>query len=437
MIIMTHKAITFSSKRLRSIGSSFLISLAAIFIVGDVNAQTSEQIGQAKRIHERLTGVAPSSAVLDDMVAEIGGTDSNGDGITGGEGAAQIAMDNDNFYRVTIKNWVTPWTNRDQSMFAPLNDYTATVMGYIRDKTDFREILSGSILYRAQAGTAGVTANYSATDNNHYEQLEDTDPQTVRFSDVLQVMDQNEANTGVPQSAAAGVMTSRAAAQAFFVDGTNRAMLRYTMMNHMCVDLEQVQDATLSPDRIRQDVSRSPGGDSRVFTNTCATCHSGMDPLAQAFAYYDFVNEPERNPTNFLEYVPEGATEPYGDFDVPINVAVNPKYHINDTTFILGYRTPDDQWENYWRQGVNQFLGWNESMPSKGKGAASMGAELANSDAFAQCQVKKVFETVCLREPSTADNNASGGYAQMVSNFKTGYNLKQTFAEVANYCKGG
>ena len=47
-------------------------------------------------------------------------------------------------------------------------------------------------------------------------------------------------------------------------------------------------DTTRPPDRIRQDVARSPGGDSRLFLNNCVGCHSGMDPMAQAFAYYNF-----------------------------------------------------------------------------------------------------------------------------------------------------
>ena len=47
-------------------------------------------------------------------------------------------------------------------------------------------------------------------------------------------------------------------------------------------------DITRPPDRIRQDPSRSPGGDSRVFLNQCIGCHSGMDALAGAFAYYNY-----------------------------------------------------------------------------------------------------------------------------------------------------
>src|SRR6476661_9742502 len=93
---------------------------------------------------------------------------------------------------------------------------------------------------------------------------------------------------GIPAAATAGFITSRASSEAFFIDGTNRAMFRFTLINHMCRDMEQVHDTSLPPDMIRQDVSRSPGGDSRIFLNNCIGCHSGMDPLAQAFAYYEF-----------------------------------------------------------------------------------------------------------------------------------------------------
>src|SRR5262245_53826345 len=76
------------------------------------------QRAQAKRIHDRIAGVPPSAAVLDQMEQLI---------IAGNAaGAARLAMQTPTFYTTTIKNWVTPWTNRDQSVFAPLNDYTAT-----------------------------------------------------------------------------------------------------------------------------------------------------------------------------------------------------------------------------------------------------------------------------------------------------------------------
>ena len=169
------------------------------------------------------------------------------------------------------------------------------------------------------------------------------------------------------------MITSRAASEAFFVAGTNRAMFRFTLMNHMCNDMEQVHDPKLPPDRIRQDVSRSPGGDSRLFLNNCVGCHTGMDPMAQAFAYYNY-NET----TGALEYTPGN---------------VQPKYFNNDLNFPQGFRTPDDKWDNYWREGQNSYLGLDPNLPGSGNGPKSLGEELGNSAAFAKCQVKKVFRS--------------------------------------------
>ena len=220
---------------------------------------------------------------------------------------------------------------------------------------------------------------------------------------------------GIPANATAGIVTSRAAAQAFFVAGTNRAMFRFTLLNHLCRNLEQVHDTTRPPDRIRQDVSRRPGGDARLFLNNCVGCHSGMDPMAQAFAYYNFDDTQGR-----LVYT--GGT-------------VQPKYGINADTFRQGYVTQNDAWENRWRNGPNSLLGWDSALPGSGNGAKSLGQELGNSDAFASCQVEKVFRTVCLRSPTnTADRNE---ISSMVGSFRaSGYRLKQVFADAATYCMG-
>ena len=356
---------------------------------------------QAKRIHDRLAGVPPTESVLQLMEAEVD-IGQPGSAID----AAYRAMEDPNFYNVTLKNFAAPWTNRDQSVFVPLNDYIATVVGMIRDDEPFNSLLSADILY---IGPGSLPA-YSNFNNDHYAQME---AQSIDMKSGLTRTSQS-AITGLPPSATAGVWTTRAAAEAFFVAGTNRAQFRFTMINHMCNDMEQVHDVKLSPDRIRQDVSRSPGGDSRLFLNNCIGCHTGMDPLAGAFAYYNF-NET----TGSIEYTPG---------------SVQSKYYNNDTNFETGYRTIDDSWVNYWREGQNQFLGWDNSLPGSGMGAKSMGEELGNSDAFASCQVKKVFKAVCLREPENSADRFQVG--QMVSSFKAGYRMKQTFAEAAVYCMG-
>jgi hypothetical protein len=229
--------------------------------------------------------------------------------------------------------------------------------------------------------------------------------------------------TSLPAGATAGVVTTRAAARAFFIDGTNRAMFRFTMLNHMCHDLEQAKDITRIPDRIRQDVSRSPGGDSRIFLNNCIGCHSGMDPLAGAYAYYDYVYDDAGDPEGDNGQLVYDATQ------------VASKYFNNDSNFEHGFVTTDDSWFNYWRDGQNAMLGWNTSLPSAGNGAKTMGWELANSAAFARCQVEKVFENVCLHPVEDAADRSQ--IDAMVGSFRaSNYNLKRVFAESALYCSG-
>jgi len=373
-----------------------LVALAALAAAAQAGPRE-----QARRIHDRIAGVPPTDAVLGAMQAEI----------TAGrtQQAALMAMDNPAFYSVTLKNLVTPWTNRDQTVFAPLNDYTATVIGMVRDDVPFDELLSADILYTG-AGGLGLPA-VSASSNTHYEQIES---RNLDLRTAL-VRTTQSGVYGTPPAATAGVMTTRAAAQSFFIAGTNRAMFRFTMLNHMCRDLEEIQDTSRPPDRIRQDVSRSPGGDARLFLNNCVGCHAGMDPMAQAFAYYTYDDTQGR-------MVYTGAS-------------VQPKYFNNDSTFAFGFRTPDDQWENRWRQGQNALLGWDASLPGSGSGAKSLGEEFGASDAFASCQVEKVFRTVCLRAPENASDR--GQVATMASSFRaSGYRLKQAFADAATYCMG-
>ena len=275
-------------------------------------------------------------------------------------------------------------------------------------------------LYVGNVGPA-----YSNSNNDHYESLEanninlgavDSSGNGINLIQTTQT-----AETGLDASATAGVMTTRAGARAFFIDGTNRAMFRYTVLNHMCYDMEQLKDTSRPADRIRQDISRSPGGDSRIYFNGCVGCHSGMDPMAQAFAYYQWDYSGDADQGN-LQYT-------LG--------TVQPKYFINETTFPQGYVTPDDRWDNFWREGANwKLLGWDTNglgLTGSGNGAKSLGEELSNSEAFARCHVQHAFEATCLREPQDSDDiNAINS---IVSTFKSSnYDLKQVFAETASYC---
>jgi hypothetical protein len=376
----------------------------ALALVGANALAVNPSADQATRIYNRVAGIPPTAAELAQMTA----TDS--------VSAALVATNDPAFYNNTVRNLAAPWTNRDQSVFVPLNDYTSTVIGMVRDNVPFNTLLSADLVYTGD-GKSGEPA-YSASNNAMYDAL---DANNVDLS-VHLVSNTQSSLEGIPTTATAGVLTTRGAASAFFINGTNRAMFRFTMLNHLCNDMQLVMDTTRPPDRIRQDVTRSPGGVSTLFLTNCIGCHSGMDPMAQAFAYYNFsATDPTMTDTTGQIVYTAGQ--------------VQPKYHINNTNFPQGFNTLDDSWNNRWRSGPNYVLGWSASLPGSGNGAKSLGQELESSAAFANCQVTRVFKDVCLRAPNTAADFSQINL--MITSFQAhNYSLRQVFAEGAAYCMG-
>lgn len=360
---------------------------------------------QAKRIHDRLVGIPPSDAVLDSMADKV----ANGNAID----AAYEAMDNPAFYNTTIREFATPWTNREQSLFVDMNDLVATVIGIVRDDVPFDQVLYEDIVYVGSPNATGVP--YSHSDNDHYLDLQ---LNRVDLSDPANLVRQRQSDlpaSSIGTDETAGIMTTRGFSQAFLVAGTNRAAVRFTTLNMLCMDMEDFRDLTAHPDRIRQDVSRSPGGDSSVFLNDCLTCHAGLDGLAGAFAYYDFDEDAQE-----LVYT--------------VN-SVQPKYSNDAGTFRFGYATTEDSWINYWRTGPNEFVGWNGPGSGAGTGAKSLGMELAQTRQFAECQVKKAFEKVCYRKPNGAADEQA--VETIATSFETNNrSMKRVFAETALHCMG-
>jgi hypothetical protein len=385
---------------------------------GGANAGPREQ---AKRIHDRLAGVPPSAAVLDTMADKI----AAGSGVD----AAFEAMKNPAFYNTTLKNFVTPWTNESANVFAELNDYTATVIGMVRDDVPFNEVLTGDILYVGAAGTTSVA--YSQVDNDHYVELEAKRLDLSDSSKFVRSTQSSQVDAPVDPDTAAGIITTRAFGKAFFRAGTNRRALRFIAVNYLCNDLEPLLDITRPADRVRQDVSRSPGGESRQFLNNCVGCHAGMDGLAGAFAYYDYVHDMDEDPEGNAGHLGYNRN---GMVDAATGSRVQAKNVINANSFPGGYVTTDDSWINYWRGGPNAVLGWRGGA-GQGNGAKSLGAEIAASRGFSQCQVQKVFQQVCLRAPSSPQDRSE--VDRIATVFETSsYSMKRVFAEVADFCKG-
>jgi hypothetical protein len=391
------------SRLARASAAGALAALAVISVLAPPQAQ-AQALTDAQRavlMHTRLTGVPPLAANLAQMTTLITNKQFSA--------AAAIAVQQPEFYNVTLRNIFAAESNRDQSVFVPLNDYTVTAIGMVHDDVAYNTALSADILYTL----SGSLPAAKPTDNMHYQAA---DTNAVDISASL-VKTTQTAAYGYPAAAVAGLMTTRAGAIQHFDAGTNRRGYSINIVNQTCHAMEQITDTSLPSDRVRQDVAASPGGDSRVRLQSCLGCHSHMDPMAGAFAYYNFDETKGQ-----LVYTPG---------------TVQPKYFINASNNPSGYVTVDDSWESRMRLGGadQKIFVFDPSLPGKGNGAASFGQEIAGSDAFATCQAQKAFKAVCLRAPSSVNDGTEIG--ALVSLFKSnGYKLKQVFAEAAVYCTG-
>ena len=310
-----------------------------------------------------------------------------------------------------------PWTNRDQSVFVPLNDYTATVIGMVRDNVPFNTLLSADLVYIGD-GKSGEPA-YSASNNAMYDAL---DANNVDLS-VHLVSNMQSSVEGIPSTATAGVLTTRGAASAFFINGTNRAMFRFTMLNHLCNDMQLVMDITRPPDRIRQDVTRSPGGVSTLFLTNCIGCHSGMDPMAQAFAYYNFsATDPTMTDTTGQIVYTAGQ--------------VQPKYSHQQHQFPARLRDHGRQLEQPLARGAELHTGMERNASGQrqrrqvsrpGIGKQRGVRELPSHPGVQGCVPART-------ESPQADFTQVNS---MISSFQShNYSLRQVFAEGAAYCMG-
>ncbi len=397
---MSHEMRRRSGKSSRA-GKLLLAGLALLF--ANASMAQMDDTDRARRMHDRIAGVPPSAAVLSQMTVHIGNARP--------DLAAALAMQNPAFYNVSLKNFVTPWTNEAMTIFAPLNDYTATVIGMIRDDVPFNTVLSEDIIYTGANNL--VTPNYEQTSNAHYEALEEAGADLSNPAVLVRRTQSGLPGTQISANEAAGIVTTRAAAEAFFSAGTNRAMWRFTAINYLCRDMEQLHDITRPGDWIRQDVSRSPGGDSEIFLNTCYGCHSGMDSVSGAYAYLEWDATLGR------------MTNTPG--------VVQAKYLINGNVFPYGHITTDNGWVNLWREGSNSLLDWRGAS-DRGFGAKSLGAEVGASRAFSVCQVEKAFKHVCFHGPK--DQGDRDAIEAIADAFEAGgtYSMKGVFAAVAEHC---
>jgi len=468
--------------------SSFSLSLGlvATLLVGSakVHAQGTESIQnqeQARRLFQRLTGVLPSKAVLEEMTQLL----SEGNVPE----ASFRAMDNLNFYKVTLYNMFSAYSNVNQNPDIELTDYTALIVGLVINNERFDQVLYGDVFYTSNDDTMTYNLSFADPMNpgqqislpvnragaffplvrdadavNNFDQLgtfagvkarplfrlaDINNPADIRydenrhFADLQAISNWPEllekrqqsviysyrrSDEQVNSEDVAGILTTRQFASEFYNMGTNRRAFRFASKTFLCRDMEQLHDSSAPDYRVRQDVDRSPGGDSRAYKQKCSGCHAGMDGFAGAFSYFDFNN---------------------GRMAYNRNALLNPnnKQFRQSNVYPDGFRMTDNSWVNVWNRGPNLALGWRAPQVGtsilSGNGVKTLGAVLASTEAFGNCMATKVFQRICFRPPTPKETTELEALARQFEAGWTGfssenasnpYNMRALFAKVSDMC---
>lgn len=434
------------------LGDAYKIVKNEIFPI--VNVPRTPNLLKASEIYERLTGT--KTPIYNPLLLQMEQRLNAGDGV----GAASLVTEHPLFYNIVVRNFAGKMSNRDETINFPLNDFTATVIGAVRDNLNAKTLLSGNYFYHGDPTKAAVPSD-EVTDilrtNAHYEAL---DIGNYNLKDVLMSSRQlviaastsngnpstnnnNIANitfTSEQNSWAAGLFTTRQWAQAHLVAGTNRRAAEYAFREFLCMPVENMADSTGPEDVIGRDIDRNPGGSRSKFTTSCRACHTILDGFRPAFAYMTFSN-------GFLKHsskVPN-TTNNNLDEDTSIAMRIHPdaplvsrKMNHNNETFPDGRILRTDDWVNNANGGSNKTaIGWGPRM--SGKGTAEFGKALAESKAFPKCMAKRVFFTVCKREPEAKDEAFIKMVADEFSTTERDFNLKYLFQKIVTNesCLGG
>ena len=271
-----------------------LLPSTPILAKGDIKVAR----GIVSTVYKRLASAPPSRADLETWAKQFSDAKDTAAERKVLSAVAKSATSQDTFFSRTVLNYAEPETNEEAEITNSLSDYTALVVGAVRDELDFRQILTGNILYvpnpetqmqnppvsgqvgrgNGQVGLidgvdidALTAVQYSNANNDAFRVLQyNVTKGVVPLADTLVKIDQTPQTTGVAISS--GIYTTRGYGSVFYNDGTNRAPVDYTINHYLCTTLEEIADTSRADVFVRRDVDRTPGGDSSKFRQECVGC---------------------------------------------------------------------------------------------------------------------------------------------------------------------
>ncbi|WP_413944724.1 hypothetical protein [Bdellovibrio sp. HCB-162] len=326
-------------------GYKLLVVASLVFSSVNASAAASEaDMRSAKRLYERMTGVKVSSKKPElKTVADLLALGKNAE-------AAKYITTTSDFLNVQIKNFSLRLSNKDESVKVPFNDFSALIVGVVRDNRDFREILTSDYYYDITGVANDDDLRTRYFNQNNFAAVETsyvdlTKALTFRGQQQMVTVAydtpymQNQKSyplmTTKPNKEAAGVLTTRTFAERNLGGGSNRRAVEFSLKQFLCVSMAEAADSSASDQYVGRDVERFPAGDYNKYLTSCKSCHSVMDGMRGAFAKLDY--------GNFTNSAATGVySQMHGDFfrDEGITAAYN-KYVTDVVTPTINTIIPD------------------------------------------------------------------------------------------------
>ena len=333
--------------------------------------------------------------------------------------AALIATDDPAFYNVTLKNFVAPWTNRDQAVFVPLNDYTATVIGMVRDDVTsatccaatFSTRVSGvnpgllDVEQRALRGRRSARRRSQGTAGRH-RSAKQLDRRAVGG-------DRGRAHVARRSE---GILHRRHEPRDVPLHDAQSHVPRHgTGARHVARPRSNPSGRIAQPGRRR---ARIP---ERLHRLPLAAWTRWRRRLPTT------TSSTTRRPIPTPTQGSSSTTTSAPSIRSPARASLR-KYFNNNTTFPYGYITMNDHWDNYWRHGPNACSAgirracrapatapsrWAWNSPTRKHSPSARSKKCSRTFACARRQTR----LIAIRSSS------------MVSDFQSdGYNLRNVFA---------
>ncbi len=415
-----------------------LLSINSLSKTFATDGEGVSPLEKARSLYERINSVPPRGLVLEEMKTLI----EEGHVIE----AAKIATQGKNFINITVTDMARKWldSNGGDNIDIPLNDFVATIAGFVKDNKPFNEILYTDVVYEVD----GSPVPYAIDNNDHYRQAE---LRNIDLSKNLIERKQSDSNPQLASENVAGIMTTRAFSQNYLVAGTNRlAGFAFPAHHVFCKGLENVMGVSqLGGSRIRVDVTRTPSNHAELFKNDCMQCHSVNDAVSQSFCSYEW---DEKN--GKIVYLPNAGQEgdkfrhsvvsgESGIIHPGLSIKTSPNVAAKcnkagvdeELGFTMGYQVVNDSWTNAWTDSsATKNFGWHEGVELSGLGPKSYGKALTQNDQFQKCMATHVFKSVCYHKPETEAEKAFIEKIAQDFRSKYNYNLRDVFERTGVFC---